>query len=145
MCPNVYCSMNVHQQQLTSWTASKADEPLGRMLAENGLLTRWNNRISLDSRGGALQGQIVSLHKKPIHEFKHSIIQYFKESLTCVCVLIVLFCPICVYWPIRVWDVPYAYTHMGRPYAYGPIYANGAEQYNTPDIFICNSKFERLN
>ena len=30
-----------------------------------------------------------------------------------------MFCPICVYWPIRVWDVPYAYTHMGRPYAYG--------------------------
>ena len=44
MCPNVYCSMNVHQQQSTSWTASKADEPLGRMLAENGLLTRWNKR-----------------------------------------------------------------------------------------------------
>ena len=32
---------------------------------------------------------------------------------------LVLFCPICVCWPIRVWDVPYAYTHMGRPYAYG--------------------------
>ena len=30
-----------------------------------------------------------------------------------------MFCPICVYCPIRVWDVPYAYTHMGRPYAYG--------------------------
>ena len=30
-----------------------------------------------------------------------------------------MFCPICVYRPIRVWDVPYAYTHMGRPYAYG--------------------------
>ena len=37
-----------------------------------------------------------------------------------------LFCPICVYWPIRVWDVPYAYgisrTRMGQyyvPYAYG--------------------------
>ena len=30
-----------------------------------------------------------------------------------------LFCPVCVYWPISVWDVPYAYTHMGRPYAYG--------------------------
>ena len=44
MCPNVYCSMNIHQQQLTSWTANKADKPLERMLAENGLLTRWNNR-----------------------------------------------------------------------------------------------------
>ena len=44
MCPNVYCSTNVHQRQLTSWTASKADEPLKKMLAENELLTRWNNR-----------------------------------------------------------------------------------------------------
>ena len=43
MCPNVYCSKNVHQWQLTSWTTSKADVPLERMLAENGLLTRWNN------------------------------------------------------------------------------------------------------
>ena len=33
--------------------------------------------------------------------------------------VIALFCPICVYWPIRVWDVPYAYgtshTRMGYP------------------------------
>ena len=39
-----------------------------------------------------------------------------------------VFCPICEYGPIRVWDVPYAYTHIGRPYAYGtafcPILAN---------------------
>ena len=33
--------------------------------------------------------------------------------------LIEMFFPICIYGPIRVWDVPYAYTHMGRPYAYG--------------------------
>ena len=37
-----------------------------------------------------------------------------------------LFCPICVYCPIRIWDVPYAYglsrTRIGQsyvPYAYG--------------------------
>ena len=35
---------------------------------------------------------------------------------------LLLFCPICVYCPIRVWDVPYAYTHMGRPYAYGTVF-----------------------
>ena len=32
---------------------------------------------------------------------------------------ITLFCPICIYWPIHVWDIPYPYTHMGCPYMYG--------------------------
>ena len=34
----------MHQQQLISWTASKADEPLQSMLAENELLTRWDSQ-----------------------------------------------------------------------------------------------------
>ena len=25
-------------------------------------------------------------------------------------------------YPIRVWDVPYAYTYIGWPYAYGMVY-----------------------
>ena len=37
--------------------------------------------------------------------------------------LVEMFCPICVYWPIRVWDVPHAYTHMGCPYAYGTTFS----------------------
>ena len=33
-----------------------------------------------------------------------------------------VFCPICIYCPIHIWNIPCAYTHMGFPYTYGTIY-----------------------
>ena len=56
---------------------------------------------------------------------RHALHNKVKQSLTksydmhALLRMLIVFCPICVCWPIRVWDVPYAYTHMGRPYAYG--------------------------
>ena len=36
-----------------------------------------------------------------------------------VCLIVGLFYTICVYRTIRVWYIPYAYTHLVQPYAYG--------------------------
>ena len=38
--------------------------------------------------------------------------------------LVPLFCPICEYWPMCIWDIPYVYTHMGCPYVYGTTFCH---------------------
>ena len=43
-----------------------------------------------------------------------------------------MFYTICVYRTIRVWYVPYAYTHMVQPYAYGTIICTIRVWYSNP-------------
>ena len=44
---------------------------------------------------------------------------YFLSRRNTVCIKLkenmYVFCPISVYWPIRIWDIPYAYYSYGMP------------------------------
>ena len=87
---------------------------------------QWNDEIKTRKLPTLLEGEALAswleLSYEQQADYKVAKEQLITKMAPNEFVSLEVFCPIRIYWPIRVWDVPYAYTHMGRPYAYGTIF-----------------------